>query len=84
MHTYSFTDNVFLFRFLQNKSLKKGRGTRRGPKEKDMKEDILKPNQRRRRKKMKKQQDKEIGLITKSRDKVSRYMTDFIVLPFCH
>ena len=68
--------NVFLFRFLQNKSLKKGRGARGGPKEKDMKEERSKPNQRRRRKKMKKPQDAEIGLITKKRDKVSRYMTD--------
>ena len=60
---------------MQNKSLKKGRGPRRGPKEKELKEERLKQNQRRRRKKMKKPQEEEIGLTTsKSRDKFSRYV----------
>merc|ERR550517_128101 len=57
----------------KKKSLKKGRGPRRGPKEKEMKEERLKQNQRRRRKKIKKPQEEKIGLTTsKSRDKFSR------------
>jgi len=51
-------------------SLKKGRGPRRGPKDKEIKEERSKQNPRRRRKKMKKPEE-EIGFATRSRDIVS-------------
>ena len=61
---------IHIFHSLQNKSMKKGRGSIRGTKEKQG-EERSKQNPRRRRKKMRKPQE-EVRSTTKSRDNVFR------------